>query len=100
MKSQTTSTAGQSTRSQYWSYDPSNGRLLQSKTNALSQSETFTYDQFTQLWAKPKTDVGIDGLTTTYHYDPFGRVSDILTPRNIYLFFDYAWDVGKNGAKC
>lgn len=70
------------------------GRYALSTTNPLSQTTTATYDP---KWGKPLSGQGIDGLTTTYEYDVFGRTKKTHLPEGYSITQSYGWDIS-NGA--
>ena len=76
-------------------YDPK-GRYAESSVNELGQSSTATYDP---KWGKPLTSTGVEGLTTTYQYDVFGRptVTTIPAPAAYNITQSYGWDLA-NGS--
>ncbi|GGM82625.1 hypothetical protein GCM10010967_12860 [Dyadobacter beijingensis] len=69
------------------------GRYAESSQNELQQTSGATYDP---KWGKPLTTVGIDGLTTTYQYDVFGRPTVTTLPGtpNYNIVQTYAWSQG------
>lgn len=68
-KSATTSGGGFADRTVTTSYDD-RGRFPSINTNALSQSETYGYDQALGVLT---STTGPNGLTTSWEYDSFGR---------------------------
>jgi RHS repeat-associated protein len=72
------------------------GRYPESSVNELAQTSTATYDP---KWGKPLTSTGVDGLTTTYQYDVFGRptITTIPAPAAYNITQSYGWDLA-NGA--
>jgi len=72
-------------------YD-SKGRFITTVTNALSQtSNVFDYDYGLGVATK-STD--INGLTTTYKYDGFGKLTQITNPNGIVVNKTYNWVTG------
>ena len=69
-------------------YDPK-GRYALSTTNPLLQTTTATYDP---KWGKLLSIVGIDGLTTGYEYDVFGRTKKTNYPEGYSITQTYGWD--------
>lgn len=80
-------------RSSNMSYDTT-GRFVVSTTNPLNQTTTAIYDP---KWGKPLSVQGIDGLTTTYEYDVFGRTKKTNLPEGYSITQNYGWDIN-NGA--
>lgn len=71
-------------------YDPK-GRYVMSSRNTLGQSSTVSaYDV---RWAKALSTTGIDGLTTTYEYDAFGRLTHTHLPQGYTVNTIYAWEL-------
>jgi YD repeat-containing protein len=68
----------------------SKGRYALSITNALSQTATATYDA---KWGKSLTQTGIDGLTTSFQYDAFGRLTTTTFPTGVTVTETYGWDI-------
>jgi len=64
------------------------GRHAVSSTNTLGQSSSVIYDP---KWSKPLSTTGINGLTTTFSYDAFGRLIHSFDPKNISSTVSYAW---------
>jgi YD repeat-containing protein len=89
----TVNPSGMTARSTSSTYD-TKGRYALSTTNPLSQTTTATYDP---KWGKPLSVQGIDGLTTTYEYDAFGRTKKTNLPEGYSITQNYGWDIG-NGA--
>ncbi len=94
MKETTVSGAGVSTRINEFIYD-SKGRFVVETINPLQQHSFATYDN---RWGVPLTQTGVDGLTTTYQYDGFGRLIKTTTPDNISTETTLAWEIGGGGA--
>jgi RHS repeat-associated protein len=70
------------------------GRFPLTSTNALSQSESFTYDQ---RFGVPLTHTGPNGLTTTWSYDGFGRKTLEVRPDGTRTRWRYAYCSGTAG---
>jgi RHS repeat-associated protein len=81
--------SGMTARSTSYAYD-SKGRYVLTTTNVLGQTATAVYDP---KWGKPTSSTGIDGLTTTYQYDAFGRVSINTLPTGFTVTEAYSWDI-------
>lgn len=69
------------------------GRFALTSTNALNQTSVSTYDG---RWGKPLTTNGIDGLTTTYEYDVFGKLKKTNLPEGYSLTLSVGWDLSGN----
>lgn len=65
------------------------GRFLVEKSDALGHICSATFDGMTG-WITSQTDV--NGLTTSYQYDPFGRLVLITRPDLIDHYFMYNWN--------
>jgi RHS repeat-associated protein len=89
----TVSPSGMTSRSTSSNYD-SRGRYATSTTNVLGQTSNANYDP---KWGKPTSVQGIDGLTTTYEYDAFGRTKKTRVPENYDIYQNYEWNQN-NGA--
>jgi YD repeat-containing protein len=63
-------------------------------TNALSQSETWQYDQ---RFGKPTSHTGPNGLTTTWSYDPYGRKIQEVRADGTQTQWAYLFCSGYNG---
>ena len=77
-------------------YD-ANGRFPTSSTNALGQSELYTFDQ--RFGGKTALS-GPNSLTTNWAYDGFGRLTqetraDGTTMSNNYLYYTDTWPIAK-----
>lgn len=70
-------------------YD-SKGRFPVTETNALGQTESRS---FHPLWGTQTSVTTIDGLTTAYGYDPFGRISTITNPLGQTRQITSHWDL-------
>jgi RHS repeat-associated protein len=53
------------------------GRFVTEHTNVLGQKSTTEYDE---VIGKPKSMTGVDGLTTSFEYDVFGRLTKTTLP--------------------
>ncbi|MFT6336125.1 MAG: RHS repeat-associated protein [Halioglobus sp.] len=69
------------------------GRYIESATNTLGQISSATYSP---VWGKPMTTTGLDGLTTSYQYDFFGRLLHTTAPQGYIIDEEYEWDIGSN----
>lgn len=75
------------TRTNSATYDPE-GRFILMQTNALGQTASQTTDP---RFGKPLTITDLNGLTTAYKYDNFGRQSEIIKPDGTVGTISYAW---------
>ncbi len=66
------------------------GRYIETATNTLGQTSTSNYS----IWGKPISTTGIDGLTTSYQYDGFGRLEKTTVPQGYDIDEVYDWDAG------
>jgi RHS repeat-associated protein len=90
--SSTVTSMGLTSRSSSMVYD-GKGRYPESVTNALGQVVSSTYDA---KWGKPLTTTGIDGLTTTFEYDVFGRTKKTILPEGYSILESGQWDISGN----
>ncbi|NUP39985.1 MAG: hypothetical protein HOY76_23985, partial [Streptomyces sp.] len=60
-------------RALVYSHDP--GDRLIARTNALGQTTRFTHDELGQIATQ-----SVDGVTTTFTYDPSGRLVQVVSP--------------------
>lgn len=67
------------------------GRFAISSVNTLGQASSVS--EYDMRWAKPKVTTGIDGLTTSYIYDAYGRVTHTTMPQGYTVETQYQWDV-------
>jgi RHS repeat-associated protein len=81
------------TRSASTGYD-TKGQFALSSTNALNQSESFTYDP---RFGLPLTHTGPNGLTTTWSYDGFGRKLLEIHPDGTRTRWSYRYCSGTAG---
>ncbi|MEO1626987.1 MAG: RHS repeat-associated core domain-containing protein, partial [Bacteroidota bacterium] len=77
----TISSSGLSPRQTTKSYD-SRGRFVVGMTNPMGYGESATYDN---KWGKKLSVTGIDGLTTTFQYDVFGRRTRTTLPTGVVI---------------
>lgn len=82
------STAGQTPRTSKSIYDPK-GKFVMTSRNTLGQSSTIS--EYDVRWGKPKVSTGIDGLTTLYSYDAFGRLYVTTMPQGHTITTLYLW---------
>lgn len=87
--SATISASGITTRSTGAVYD-GKGRYPLQTTNELSQQSTASYDH---KWGSPLTITGVDGLTTSYQYDSWGRLKKTTFPEGYHSDVTLHWDV-------
>ena len=81
------------TRSSSAAYD-GRGQFALSITNALNQSESWTYDP---RFGTPTSHTGPNGLTTTWAYDTFGRKTQEVRPDGTQTQYAYLFCSGLNG---
>ena len=89
-KTMTVSPLGQGTsRTTTYLYDDDpKWRYPTGVVNTLGQTASKTYDP---RWGSVLTETDITGLTTTYTYDGFGRVTNVLTPQGHTILKQYLW---------
>ena len=93
----TISGSGITTRSTSAGYDLL-GEFQTSSTNALSQSESWTYTSAQSLaFGEPTSHTGPNGLTTSWTYDSFGRPTLETRPDGNKTATSYAYCSGVNG---
>ncbi len=73
------------------SFYDNKGRYIESALNTKDQPSSSTYDP---KWGKPLTTTGLDGLTNTFTYDAFGRLSTTTVPQGFTINEYYDWDSG------
>src|SRR5690606_14008318 len=83
------SASGITTRASSAVYDDK-GRYPLQTTNALSQQSMTTCDP---NWGTPLTVTGVDGLTTSYQYDTWGRLTKTTFPEGYDADVTLHWDV-------
>lgn len=86
------SSPGLSNRTEKYTWD-AKGRFITKKEwtgTGIARSETLTYDV---NWGKPLTHLSIDGLTTKYEYDVFGREKKVTVPQGYAINFSQNWDI-------
>jgi YD repeat-containing protein len=81
------------TRTSTSTYD-SLGEFATSNANALSQSESWQYDQ---RFGKPTSHTGPNGLTTTWSYDVYGRKVQEVRADGTQTKWQYLFCSGVNG---
>jgi RHS repeat-associated protein len=81
------------TRTSTSTYD-SLGEFAVTNTNALSQSESWVYDQ---RFGKPTSHTGPNGLTTTWSYDVYGRKIQEVRSDGTQTKWQYLFCSGYNG---
>ncbi|HXB02268.1 MAG TPA: RHS repeat-associated core domain-containing protein [Opitutaceae bacterium] len=87
INSVTTSGAGLSNRTVATTYD-SHGQFPVKTTNALNQSETYTYDP---RFGVMTSETGPNGLMTTWNYDGMGRKIQETRPDGTVTEINYRW---------
>jgi YD repeat-containing protein len=75
------------TKTTSFEYDTKH-RYVTKTTNPLLQYATKTYNP---KWGTVATETDIAGLTTTYTYDGFGRLTNSLTPQGHNIGVKYLW---------
>lgn len=85
----TVTPSGMTARTTTTTYD-SRGRFPISMINPLSQTSSATYDA---KWGKPLSETGVNGLTISYQYDAFGRLTQTTLPTGFSITQSYGWDV-------
>lgn len=79
-----------------YGYD-TKGRFPIQETNPLGDISYKTYHKF---WGKPLTATGVDGLTATYTYDNWGKLSSSYTPTSAgsgyTINYSDGWDISTN----
>jgi RHS repeat-associated protein len=84
------SAAGVSTRTQKFTYDNTGRYLLQTEIpGSISKKTTFAYEP---IFGNLQKVVAADGLSTSYTYDRFGRLSVTTLPEGYNITTAYAWD--------
>lgn len=84
-------------RSKTTTYD-TRGQFLITNTNALNQSETFTYDTPASIaFGEPHTHTGPNGLATSWSYDVLGRKTLEVRADGTQTKFAYLYCSGVNG---
>ena len=94
-----TAIASRSSSSTFSTSGGNNGQFATSSTNALGQSESWTYDQGLGV---PLSHTGPNGLTTTWTYDGFGRMTLETRPdgtKTGYIYF-YCGSIPSGEASC
>jgi RHS repeat-associated protein len=86
--SKTLSTTGEVSRSETFAYDPP-GRFVTGKTNILGHQSFYTFDHRT---GNMLNNIDIQGLTTTYRYDGFGRKTRTTYPDGNQSKYTLNWD--------
>ncbi|MEO1627666.1 MAG: VCBS repeat-containing protein, partial [Bacteroidota bacterium] len=87
--SKTISAAGMLSRQTIKDYD-SKGRFVTSLTNPMGYAESATYDI---KWSTKLSVTGIDGLTSTFNYDAFGRRIKTTLPTGVVINETYPFFV-------
>ncbi len=82
--------SGLSNRTESTTYD-SKGRFSITTTNTLGQTTTPTIYDY--RWGKPLSITGLDGLTTSFEYDAFGRLKKTSLPEGYDVHESYHWDI-------
>lgn len=69
-----------------YTYDPT-GRFIETTTNVLDQTSTFSYNSLGQL----VSETGIDGLPTSYTYDDWDNAETITYPNGKKSTYSSDW---------
>ncbi|HTN18626.1 MAG TPA: FG-GAP-like repeat-containing protein, partial [Chitinophagaceae bacterium] len=73
------------------------GRFIITEENSSGHKKEYTTHRF---WGKPLTEKGINGLTTSYSYDSWGKLSSTTIPTGVgtsyTITYSDAWDPGTN----
>ncbi|HEX7755847.1 MAG TPA: FG-GAP-like repeat-containing protein [Niabella sp.] len=79
-------------------YDPTGRFVLEKKLTGggVVKKETFTYDD---RWGVHNTITSTDGLTTTYHYDEYGRISKTDFPDATAVTITRSWETAAGNAR-
>jgi RHS repeat-associated protein len=88
LTSTTVTPSGMTARTRTSTFD-AKGRYSEFSENEMSHGSSATYDA---KWGKPLTATGINGQTTTYTYDGFGRPATTIFPGPYILTQTYIWD--------
>ena len=86
--SETYTPNGMSARTRSFGYS-NNYRFLTQETDELGHTQSAIFDNKTGLMTS-QTDV--NGLTTTYQYDAFGRLTEVLRPDRTEQHISYNWN--------
>ncbi len=87
LKKTTVTPSGMPLRNSTVTYD-SKARFPITQTNELGQTSQAVFEP---LWGSPVSSTGIDGLTTTYEYDPFGVVKKTTLPEGYSITETKVW---------
>ncbi len=68
---------------------------LTKRTSTGGDFNEFEYDPIT---GNLLTKKGVTGLSTNYHYDDLGRVSQTTDPLGRTTYFNYNWDIGSSSS--
>ncbi|MEO1626651.1 MAG: RHS repeat-associated core domain-containing protein, partial [Bacteroidota bacterium] len=81
--------SGYASRTTRMTYDDKD-RFVTSVTNPMGQRSSSTFDV---RWGEPLSKTGVDRLTTTYTYDPFGRRKSTVMPEGHTITDTYFWEI-------
>jgi len=84
--SQTTTSTGIDPKAVSYIYDAT-GRFVETTTNVLNQISTFEYNDYGQLIS----ETGIDGLSTQYAYDNWGKIKTVTYPNGKKSNYETKW---------
>lgn len=90
--SSTVLVTGMPSRTTITNYD-SKGRFVTQTVNPLNQYSTASYDI---KWGKPLSTTGAHGLTNTYAYDAFGRLTQTNRPEGYQINEAYGWHISSS----
>jgi RHS repeat-associated protein len=85
------SATGISSRTQKYTYDPSGLHIIKKELleNGISRSESFSYHPLLQTITN---HIAFDGLSTSYAYDVFGRLSTTTRPEGFNVTNTMQWE--------
>ncbi|MEO1627077.1 MAG: RHS repeat-associated core domain-containing protein [Bacteroidota bacterium] len=92
LTSETIASSGLSSRQSTQAYD-SKGRFVTTRTNPMGYSESATYDI---KWGEKLSVTGLDGLTTNFQYDAFGRRTRTTLPTGVIINESYPFFVSSS----
>ncbi len=86
------SSSGMTTRTTSAGYD-GKGRYAESTTDEMGYTASATYNP---RWGVPLSVTSMQGITTSYEYDPFGRLRKTVFPMGNNQEISYHWDISAN----
>jgi len=84
----TISAPGLTSRSTTVEYD-TKGRFI---TKVIDPTGTYSTKTYFPGTGNVNTETSIDGLTTTYYHDGFGRLTETVTPQSNHIYTSYQWE--------